>query len=355
MAALACRDPRLWPWSAASIWNTPIGRAADYRSIGLFADPHPLPDHVLHGDEDILVQLSPDDPSTPWFKQGWWGDPGGEAHCEVKSAEPYDHIPFPADAIYDHWGHNNGAGIVAADNRTLLVETQPLYRCKPDSPILSLKAHQPNRDLVTDNGTLGAHGGSGLSAVGGTLKWWELEPGSPGPRHALKLELFAREYYLAPRLGPCYRWPAIACDGYAGNASSRLVYNGTNPLVTPGALLAIPPAVAAALPPNRTEPGGLIRRALERFGGYLVDDTACNRFTVSVEWGLQERYAAAYPHLAPFEQNSGPFFDDLLEAFQALHVVANNAPETPGGGGGSSEPPPPPFCSPWATEEVVKS
>ena len=55
MAALACRDPRLWPWSASSIWNTPIGRAADYRSIGLFADPHPLPDHVLHGDEDILV------------------------------------------------------------------------------------------------------------------------------------------------------------------------------------------------------------------------------------------------------------------------------------------------------------
>ena len=99
--------------------------------------------------------------------------------------------------------------------------------------------------------------------------------------------------------------------------------------------------------PARTEPGGLIRRALERFGGYLVDDTACNRFTVSVEWGLQERYAAAYPHLAPFEQNSGPFFDDLLEAFQALHVVANNAPETPGGGGGSGEPPPPRFCPPW--------
>ena len=40
---------------------------------------------------------------------------------------------------------------------------------------------------------------------------------------------------------------------------------------------------------------------------------------MSVEWGLQERYAAAYPHLAPFEQNSGPFFDDRLEAFQALH------------------------------------
>ena len=89
------------------------------------------------------------------------------------AAAPYDHIPFPADAIYDHWGHNNGAGIVA-DNRTL-VETQPLYRCKPNSPILSLKARL---DLVTDNGTLGAHGGSGLSAVGGTLKWWELEPGS---------------------------------------------------------------------------------------------------------------------------------------------------------------------------------
>ena len=42
---------------------------------------------------------------------------------------------------------------------------------------------------------LGAHGGSGLSAFGGTLRTHELAPGAPPIAHALKLELFAHQYY----------------------------------------------------------------------------------------------------------------------------------------------------------------
>ena len=104
-------------------------------------------------------------------------------------------------------------GIVSADNRTVL-QTQPLYRCAPGSPVLSLRPERKDwwaQDLVTSNGTHGAHGGSGLSAVGGTIRWWELMPGAAGPKHALKIELYSRDYYF--RGQPCFRWPAICCCG----------------------------------------------------------------------------------------------------------------------------------------------
>ena len=117
----------------------------------------------FHGDDDILVQVSPDDPLTEWYRQGWWGHPGGTAHCNV-TGPLYKKIQFPRDAIFNHWGHNNAAGIVGTDNRTV-TQTQPLYRCEPGSPVLSNPLPPQfcsNQDLVTSNGTHGAHGGSGL-------------------------------------------------------------------------------------------------------------------------------------------------------------------------------------------------
>jgi hypothetical protein len=42
---------------------------------------------------------------------------------------------------------------------------------------------------------LGAHGGSGLSALGGVIRLHEIGPDAPPIRHALKLELFAHQYY----------------------------------------------------------------------------------------------------------------------------------------------------------------
>ena len=352
-AAAACRDPRAWPWAATSIWNTPIGRDARFSAINLFNASRPQP-KSFYGDEDIFpIQVSAGDPVTPWYAQGWWGNPGGTAHCNI-TGKPLPAIAFPHSATFNHWGHNNGAGIVSPDNRTV-TQTQPLYRCAPGSPILSLKPDKAwvGQDLVTGNGTRGAHGGSGLSAVGGTIRWWELQPGGPGMRHALKLELSAAEYYfLAPNRSTCYRWPATACDGYALDKNKPLHYGGSDPLLTPGALLAIPPD--ASLGPNRTEPGGLIQRALRDYGGYLVDDTACNRGTFTIEYGMYPKFQAAYGF--EWKQHSGDFYDDLLDAFKALQVVANTSPTSQAGGGGSDLPPPPPFCPPFddvASEDLA--
>ena len=46
---------------------------------------------------------------------------------------------------------------------------------------------------LLSNGSLGAHGGSGLSAVGGMIRLGELLPSAPPIRHAIKLELFAHQ------------------------------------------------------------------------------------------------------------------------------------------------------------------
>lgn len=330
-----CRDRFQWPFSEASIWNTPIGGEAEYHPANLFANGQvpknfhsdqeyfyriqsnvrtttkegrgcalsqpfsletralsnslviPLLHHLarqisrslslhptlsLHLARSPSIRLSrhvslftslhsrflhlsslhlfstapyttlcylsltcpplplPQDPLTPWFNQGWWGSPGGNDHCIVESPQPYAHIPFPANATATNFGGNNAAGMLQPDNVTLL-QMQPLYRCQPNSPVLA-RVMYPRTwvdQSILGNGTHGAHGGSGLSAMGGSLRLGELlaAPGthSIAPiRHALKLELWAHQYYYGH--APGYHWPATQHDNYAFNQSSPLVYNG---------------------------------------------------------------------------------------------------------------------------------
>ena len=183
-----------------------------------------------------------------------------------------------------------------------------------------------------------------MSAVGGTIRLGELAPGAPAIQHAVKLELFAKQYYWhAPNRSSCYSWPALTCDGYALKPGEHLEYEGSNPWVRPGSLLALPPAVRQQIEPKlQTVPGRKMADALTGFGGYLVDDTACNRGTVCTEHGVTDEFQSAYS--MAFDQEQGPWYDDMLEIFRGLHVVSNNGPESRGGGGDPIVTPPPPLC-----------
>ena len=57
---------------------------------------------------------------------------------------------------------------------------------------------------------MGAHGGSGLSAFGVSIRLHEIEPDAPPIRHAIKLELFAHAYYYG---GPVSLNPHTAANG----------------------------------------------------------------------------------------------------------------------------------------------
>jgi hypothetical protein len=205
---------------------------------------------------------------------------------------------------------------------------------------------------IIENGTLGAHGGSGLSAFGGMLRLGELLPTAPPIRHAIKLELYAHQYYFGGAdLNPKtpsnggrtqYVWPATGSDGYTRSTNSPLVYNGTNPLLAPGALLAIPPAAALDLA-LKTVPGSRLRDALVHYGGYLVDDTASDSAALCADNGMDAEFQATYN--LSFSTANGPWYDDLVTLFQALNVVGNNGPNSIGGGGDPISPLAPPFCA----------
>ena len=55
---------------------------------------------------------------------------------------------------------------------------------------------------IFGDGIGGAHGGSGLSSIGGSIRLGELLPGAPPIPHALKIELGNWWYYGGSQLNP---------------------------------------------------------------------------------------------------------------------------------------------------------
>ena len=364
VAAEPCRDRRTWPFAAHSIWNTPIGSDAIYARANIFSPPaHPL--EGFRVDTDHFIATSTDDPLTIFIDQGWWGANDtrwggkcGRDHCCLEGNRS-GVIPFPKERLVAPagsrlQGDNNAAGVLLPDNETL-VQFQPLYRCTAGSPLTSLTGtlHTSWANvsiLSAENASFGAHGGSHLSSIGGTIRLGELLPGAPPIRHALKLMLFAAHYYWPGNATiPCFRWPALNCDG--GRRGSRNpkdpnFYNGTDPALRPGSLLAVPPAAAKEILPSlATAVGDKLLAALTDYGGYLDDNTAGSAGAFNVEDGVEDEVAAVYggQTLRP-SGPPDPLYADLLAIYRALHVVANNGPTSVGGGGRPRRPRAPPIC-----------
>jgi len=340
-------------------------------------------DHIVgprdfHSDHETILRATAADPFVPWIDQGWWG-PASEAptrnnsncnssadlqcHCDVApGAQTLGLVQLPARWTSDRAG-NNGMAVLAADNVTVF-QTQPAYRCARGGPLLSKREGCPQ--AYPANGSalgggpetaLGAHGGSGLSVFGGTVRVHELGPDAAAPiAHAIKLELWGHAYYYrGPGLGghalqpptaanggrTQYVWPATGSDSCSLHyADAKNVYNGSDPWVAPGALLAIP-AVVPPLPLG-TVLGRKIERALRDYGGYLVDDTAHDSGAICFEAGADVAVERLYNFT--LDTQGGPWYDDLLRIFKALHAVANNAPGSVGGGGQRRQPPLAPLC-----------
>ena len=339
-ATVACRDARKWPFLSSSIWNTPIGSGAVFHDPGIFRAPFRLPKHFF-SDDDYFIVTSSDDPLTPWYHQGWWGKPTGEGHCNI-TGPLFGYIPFPANLTVRAFENNNAAALLQPDNHTI-ISTQPLYRCVPGSPVLSLPKEgvEGKDDIVSSNGTWGAHGGSGLSSIGGTIRLGELLPDASPIQHALKLQLYGIDYYYNQT--PGYVWPALNCDTCAFKPNGTHCYGGNDIYLSPGALLAIPSNMTVKV---TTVPGQKLLFTLQNYGGYLCDNTAANRGTVGTEHGVTDEFQVAYGY--PFNSNStGPgaaWYADMLAIFQSLHVVINNRNNTVGGGGTPLQPPAPPIC-----------
>ena len=322
------RNKFLWPFASTSIWNMPIGRNAVYVPAHIAAPTQ----QTLTADQDIII-MDPTAPLTLLAHNGaGWG--GGD-RCTA-SGTSLTSVPIPTDFIVPSNGANNALAVVMADGQTV-IQGQPFARCSPGGPATSL-ALAPSANLYT-NGILGAHGGSGLSSLGGTIRLNQLVPGGV-IRHALKVNLDAAvDLYPSPG----FVWPAVRHDSCAPGC-----YGGTVRALEMGSLLAIPTSVNIDALGLETAPGRMLAWTLQNYGAYVADNTARSVFSIETEDGpdgsvvSQFQQTWGYPFQAPAGDGT-PWSHDINVIIANLAVVANNGPLSVGGGGTPLQPLAPPI------------
>jgi len=327
------RNPLYWPFADTSIWNMPIGSNAQYvpARIG------PSLGAGMTDDEDILLLNS----AAPlvMLEENNAGWDATKRRCTSLTGRLLYQVPIPTgfstDPGYVGTTPNMSAAFLLPDNRTLK-QNQPFHRCGAGGTATT-QVLFPDVDLY-GSGIPGAHGGSGLSAIGGTVRVGELLPGST-IRHALKCNLYAAKYIAYNNDGTRgYRWPARNADGYANG-----VYAGLVPALEQGALLALLPNFNVA--GLRTGPARILAQAFKDYGAYVVDDTYWDVYGIEVEWGPNGRVLNEFQSIWgwPFStnqlstcasiSNECSWAKDMADIFINLNVVDNNSASSIGGGG----------------------
>jgi hypothetical protein len=362
------RNPLYWPFAQNSIWNTPIGSGAVYVPAGLAATPDDPTDTVEpkwssmpHIDRERIV-LTPTAPMTriEYSNAEWHADrdrcvPTPELNPNpALRGLPVD-VPMPASYVLSGSRRNDGAAFLMPDRRTL-IQLQPFARCVAGgvgTASLRYKENGADADIFGD-GRLGAHGGSKLATLGGTIRLGEMRPGSRGPRHALKILLWSRiELFNCATPSECFRWPAFVADAGAVDKYGT-IGNNQNSAMKMGALLAIPPSININNIGLESEPGRQIAWTLQNYGAYVVDSTGGAGFTIAAEDGAHGRkddefradYAMDFEaHVidGTSERANSAWVRDLQRIRPLLHVVNNNSPTSIGGGGTPRQPLAPPF------------
>jgi len=348
------RDPLRWPFTADSIWNLPLGRDAKRVPAGLA-----MPAEGITADEDIVI-LEPTAPPVDIVAHDASWDPSLNRCTRLTGNVLYPGVPIPPAFVTDPGflgaTPNHAAAVLLADGDTI-IQTQPFHRCQAGG--LAVSQYRYAQDsLRTGNGIAGAHGGSQLSSLGGTIRLGELVPGG-AINHALKVNVdcHASCSYDAgdPDGKPGYRWPALSADF---GAAER--YRGTVAALQMGALLALP--ADFAVDALRTEPARMMARALRDHGAYVVDDTQYPVFAFTTEWGPAGRVldefeqAWGFPfHAAakPGCTDEGPacaWIGDLGTVLAALQIIDDNGPGAVGGAGARVAACAPPFAG---TPKVV--
>jgi hypothetical protein len=198
---------------------------------------------------------------------------------------------------------------------------------------------------------VGFDGGSGLSALGGTLRHDELVLGGT-ITHALQIDVDGWANLYPGTASTCYRWPATKCDTYGPTT-----YGGTNPKLTMGALLALPPPSKFDTSTLLTPPGRMLAGAFQQYGAYIANDASSKVKERSVNNIVTElgpvpsgsdvlaEFASAWGY--PFETNAlganPQWSQDIATIFANLQIVDNNSSTSIGGGGTPLQPMAPPL------------
>ncbi len=288
-AAAPGRDPSVQPFDATSLWNTSIGRDARYVPAGLQTPAVGL-------DLVTVAAVGAGDPVAPVLSPD----------CSI-AGKPRR---MPASLALPSTSASQTLAVVGRDGRTVDTWTAA-RRCGT-----SVGGRYAGRTRLDGDGVPVGGSVAGLPGIGGALRQDEVT-GKVPVRHALAVLVPARRLAAGPA------WPAVRSDGTRATPRS----GGTIRL---GALVALPPAVAARLPV--TSPAGrVLVAALRDHGAYVAGVTQ----TDTVRLRAVRPTAGAPADVLADSRLQG----ELRAAVAALAVVADNAPGSVGGRGERRAPP----------------
>jgi chitodextrinase len=350
-AQTAARDPLVQPFASDSIWNMPIGSGAQYVPINMAPNPSgsiwtPMPQI---DDEYLFLDASAPLTNINLSSAAW----SGANRCGATGGLLVQ-VPFAANYVIPNSLGNNAAAFLMPDQRTL-IQTQPITRCVAGGPATALLTFNAV-DLYGD-GRFGAHGGSGLSAIGGSIRVGEFRPGKP-VRHAIKIDVDTPVVLeRCATASACFRWPAFFADSGASGS-----YGAQNPNPVPGmkmgALLAIPASTDINALGLESLPGQMLAWTLQNYGAYIVDSTGGPGFVIGAETGpngsLRNQFAADFGMALEQRVNDNtPWSRDMQRLIQALYLVANNGPTSIAGGGTPLQPLAPALLPPGSTADTI--
>ena len=324
------RDPWLHPFSQDSIWNMPLGEGAVYSEIGVIPRTQ-----FVSVDPELYYKTKSTDPLQPIYSPHSWTERGkgtdeplGQTHMHIADDIIVEDA-IAKDGVYET--PNNISVFLQPDGHTIL-ELEPLCRPEAGSPVWGYQNPVGDKmESLYGTGYYGSHFGSGLSGIGGSLRYGELT-GTEPINHALKINVWGKYLYYDQETKIGYRWPADRHDSYAPQG-----YKGTNTDLQMGSMLAIPPHITAESLGLKTEPAKKIFHALQNYGAYIVDDTGWDSVYFPGQREIIPEFEEKFGYsMIQFNPSSGPakdWFDDINNIVVSLAVVTNSSPETIGGGG----------------------
>lgn len=302
------------PYAADSIWYAEI--APDAVMQPAHFDGIMLPSIVdIFRENEILVFDGDDGDFIPLHTNdaGWT-----EGRCAEGIDTGYEIRIPPSFFVEDTFPDvpNNCAAIVL--DGTTIIQFQPFTRCSSfDGWVTAFSgAEILLDDYVTGDGVRGSHGGSGLSAFGGSLRVGD-SLSDPDFGHALKVLLDVS--CLSPSNGG-FRSPAVRAD------EDMSGYTGTVTELRMGSLLALSPDFDADALASQT--GQQLARTLKKYGAYVVDSGSrgSNWVGICSEYGPDGDFVANWEGFfeATWESNAGDlgWGDDVIAIFSEMMVVS---------------------------------
>lgn len=345
------RDYLLQPYTSASIWNTPIGNAADEQPADL--------NNVTTSAGKVSV-----DPVHLGM------DPAAEIH-PLTNGNTKDHETLPdpplanrfpvgatvriADSVTHNSGWNGIMGLLNSADITTAYTGQPMNRpTSADDPecygaVDLLPTGIRGLDDLKGDGRRGAHGGGRCGGIGGTLRSWEYDAAVAGNEQAIYHRLAINVYGVtclsknpppvpgSTPSGAGWRWPAYKADSNFNVSGMNNTYgrnDGTHDGMVMGSLLALPLGYDLS---GISDP--LVQAlgwTLLNFGAHIVDVVGLTaRSAVSVENPSKAAWDA---------RNTTTFHGALATLLSDLVLIHDCSPTTPGGAGSPRVAPPLPIA-----------